>query len=424
VTTKGKNLDACFTPDDSPLARQICYGVLRNYYSLKATQSLLLAKPLAKKHTDLHVLLLTGLYSVDHLNRPQHVSVNAVVETAVSFRKTWAKGLINGVLRNYLRNRQTLMLQLDDDTQAASNHPQWLFNRIQLAYPNSTDSIIAANNSHPPMTLRVNLSEIDRPAYQKKLQAQDIGSKPGELAPGALYLTKPVSVDQLPGFAEGLVSVQDEASQLAAPLVNLQPGMTVLDACAAPGGKTCHLLESISDVSLVAVDKDERRLEQVQENLNRLNKHCDLVACDLMEFQPTQSFDRILLDAPCSATGIIRRHPDIKLLRRDTDIVKLAATQLELLAKAWSLLKENGELVYSTCSILPTENELVLSAFRKVCSSADTLPIDATWGEETGVGRQLLPTVDSTDGFFYARLRKTRLMKTRLKKAPLKKQTS
>lgn len=404
VLDDGRSLDASFKPGDSPLAKQITYGVIRHYYELEGLLSLLLNKPLTRKNRDLHVLLLAGLYSVEHLNRPAHASVNALVEATVGLKKKWAKNLINGVLRHYLRNQASLLAQLSDE-EMRSNHPTWLLNRIREAYADSQE-IIDANNSQAPMTLRVNLSRITRHDYQTRLLDQGLKSDPGKLADAAVYLKDPVQVSELPGFKEGLVSVQDEASQLAAGVLNLLPRLTLLDACAAPGGKTCHILETEPSISLTALDKDEHRINLVRENLSRLNLNSQLVAEKLEAFSSGKKYDRILLDAPCSATGIIRRHPDIKLLRRDADIDKLAATQLALLEKAWVLLKDNGELVYSTCSILPTENDDVIGTFVEANATARVSLIDVDWGHATSFGRQLLPGKQGCDGFFYSRLKK------------------
>lgn len=405
VTDQGRSLDGSLT--GSSLARQIAFGVLRHYFELASKVDCLVTKPLAEKNWDIQLLIMSGIYSIDHLNRPVHASVNACVETTVELNKVWAKKLVNGVLRNYLRKKEAITNEISKDPEAATNHPQWLISRIQSAYPDHATSIFEANNIQPPMTLRVNLKQQTREDYLAALSNADIEASIGEHAATAIYLARPVAVDKLPDFETGAVSVQDEASQLVAPLMDVLPNMQVLDACAAPGGKSCHILERYPDIILVALDKDKKRLERVKENVKRLQLECQTVASDLMNFEPKeQLFDRILLDGPCSASGIIRRHPDIKLLRRDTDIDKLAATQLELLAKAWSLLKEEGELIYSTCSILPEENEMVIATFCSETPAAKTIPIDTTWGIASEHGRYLLPAPNSTDGFFYAKLKK------------------
>jgi len=412
VIGKGRSLDVSFHTSDSPLSKQIAYGVLRHYYELDNIIKSLLNKPLGKKHLDLQLLLLSGIYSIDHLKRPNHTSVNAVVDAALALNKPWAKGLVNGVLRQYIRQKDKANA-LDTVAESFSNHPEWLELRVIRAYPEVANKIFEANNTQAPMTLRVNLLKNTRNEYQKMLGEHKIESSQGSLSPTSLTLKAPSSIDSLPNFQEGFASVQDQASQLIPPLLNLTSGLRVLDACSAPGGKTCHILESCEGLNLVALDIDESRLNLVRENLTRLGLACELKASNLMDYEPSIKFDRILLDAPCSATGIIRRHPDIKLLRRDEDIDRLALTQLELLVKAWSLLKEDGELVYSTCSILPTENEEVINAFLASESTALPQTINVSWGQAAGTGRLLLPSNSNlsanTDGFYFARLKKTSL---------------
>ncbi len=393
----------------SPLAKEIAYGVLRDYYYLNAVVDKLVSKPLGEKDMDLQVLLLAGLYSATRLKRPAYTSVNAVVETAVAIGKPWAKALLNGVLRNYLRNRESIDSSVLTNEEARTNHPAWLIGVLREAWGEEAASIMDANNQHAPMTLRVNQSKTTVANYQLLLNSAGIESTEGAISDSALYLAEPVPTTSLPGFSEGLCSVQDEASQLAAGLLNLYPGARVLDACAAPGGKTCHMLETMSELNLTALDINQRRCRQIEQNLARLGKSCRVIVSDLLTWKSDEaSMDRILLDVPCSATGIIRRHPDIKLLRRQSDIAKLASAQVELLTRSWQLLKKGGELVYSTCSIFPAENEHVVARFLEETPDARVLPIDGNWGRPAGDGRQLLPTQDRNDGFFYARLsRKT-----------------
>lgn len=410
----GRSLDSAISAGDSPLSRQIAYGVLRHYFSLSAALEQLVTKPLADKHQDIELLLLAGIYSIDALNRPAHASVNFAVDAAGGLKKPWAKKLTNGVLRNYQRKSEAIAAALPTDREAATNHPQWLINRVENAYPVESESIFAANQIEPPMTLRVNLAKTSRENYLTQLETNDVVARAGELATTSIYLETPCSVERLPGFSEGLVSVQDEASQLIPLLLNLESGRRLLDACAAPGGKTCAVLEQYPDLDVTAIDKDARRSAIISENLKRLELQCHVVAEDLLQHSPATSYDRILLDVPCSATGILRRHPDIKLLRLDSDIDKLVATQEELLAKAWSLLSENGELLYSTCSILPTENAEVIQRFVEHQPEATLLPIESLLPESVKKtakifpgGLQLFPTNGGTDGFFFSRLMKS-----------------
>ncbi|MFT4711789.1 MAG: 16S rRNA (cytosine967-C5)-methyltransferase [Candidatus Azotimanducaceae bacterium] len=403
VIFKGKSLDNSFAPGDSPLAKQVSYGVLRDYYRLKSVVGKLLQKPLPTKHNDIFLLLLSGIYSIDSLRRPAYTSVNAAVQCTASLNKGWSKGLVNAVLRNYIRKSSELNEQIEPNTEAATNLPKWLYSRIVKAWPGKEHAIATACNHEPPMTLRV-VNSWHQNKYDEALQAIEITSHWGRLHEHACYLSAPVPVDELPGFSSGEVSVQDEASQLAALLLDLEPGQQVLDACAAPGGKSCHILQKCPEVTLTAIDKDPNRLDRVNANLERIAASAKVIACDLNDYKPAELFDRILLDAPCSATGIIRRHPDIKLLRRESDIDKLAATQAKLLNVAWDLLKVGGKLLYSTCSILPEENEDIVSAFCHSNTDAIVDELSVSWGIQTTTGRQLLPTASSHDGFFYARL--------------------
>ncbi len=405
VLGRGRSFDAGRCPGASPLAREIAYGVLRQYFRLQAIVNLLVKKPLADKHLDIRLLIYAGLYSIDMLKRPAHASVNAAVESVADIGKPWAKGLVNGVLRNYLRNLTDIEGKISQNNEAVTGHPDWLHELICRDWPADNEAIIAANNQQAPMTLRVNQRRIDRAGYERELGSADIQSRVGELATTALYLDAPVSVNRLPGFGEGKVSIQDEVSQLAATVLDPEPGNHVLDACAAPGGKTCHLLEAQPDMQLTALDVDGGRVEQIQENLARLELECELVTADLSKWNPADRiFDRILLDAPCSGTGVIRRHPDIKLLRRKSDVGKLANTQLTLLRAAWRLLKGGGVLVYSTCSVLKAENDDVIGRFLDTTSNVSVTRMEAPWGTATRFGRQLLPTPDRHDGFYYARL--------------------
>jgi len=402
----GRSLDYAIGSGDSPLSRQIAYGVLRNFYSLSASLEQLVKKPIADKHQDVELLILAGMYSIDSLNRPAHASVNFAVDAAVGLKKPWAKQLTNGVLRSYQRQKSVLLDKMSDDREAVTNHPLWLLHRIERAYPDRAEQILMANQVEPPMTLRVNVRQTSRNDYLELLAGAGIAARSGALATTSIYLETPRPVDALPGFADGLASVQDEASQMIPNLLHLELGHRVLDACAAPGGKTCAILEAQSGIQLTALDKDAKRAAIINDNLRRLNLACEVEASDLLQHHPDELYDRILLDVPCSATGIIRRHPDIKLLRLDSDIDKLAATQKELLAKAWSLLCTNGELLYSTCSILPNENQGIVEQFVQDHNDARVLPINSDAGISTPEGLQLLPTTGGSDGFFFSRLKK------------------
>ena len=405
VVKKGQSLTASIPPEASPLAKQITYGVLRDYYLLDHLCGCVLDKPLPAKHLDLKLLLFCGIYSIRTLNRPQHTSVNAAVDVPKTMRKAWSKGLVNAVLRNYIRRRGEINDTSHQSIEIRTNHPEWLTTRIRRAWPEEGLQLLHTNNEKPPMVLRINEQKTTREEYLKLLSDIDHSASPGLLVPSSVILASPCPVSQLPRFEDGWVSVQDEASQLAAHLLTTTAGEDVLDACAAPGGKACHLLERDPDIKLVANDISQSRLQAVIDNLTRLNLSCEIASMDLLDFS-NRKFNKILLDAPCSATGIIRRHPDIKLLRRNSDIDKLCAMQLRLISAAWQLLDHGGELLYSTCSVLPDENEDIISDFISDREDVQVLPIKVDAGIELQIGHQLLPTSGSHDGFYYAHLRK------------------
>ncbi|NQX87200.1 MAG: 16S rRNA (cytosine(967)-C(5))-methyltransferase RsmB [Halioglobus sp.] len=390
------------------LLQQLCYGSLRHAPRLQALLIMLLDKPLKTKDRDLQGLLICGLYQFDHTRIPDHATVAATVNATRALRKDWARGLINAVLRRYQRERNMLIQSLSPAAMAA--HPDWLFQCIHSQWPRAASSIIDSNNQQAPMTLRVNRRKVSREDYLSSLSAQGIAASAGALTPDSLQLTQPMDVDDLPGFAAGQVSVQDEAAQLAAIMLSARPGERVLDACAAPGGKCCHILEIMPGLSeLVAMDVNASRLTRVRDNLTRLGLSATVLQGDAASppntLQPA-SFDRILLDAPCSASGVIRRHPDIKLLRRERDLRPLAQHQLRLLHGLWPLLKPGGSLLYATCSVLDAENSQVVHRFLDGQDAAIHSVPSASGGEIVSGGRQLLPTAAGPDGLFYARFKK------------------
>ncbi len=402
---------ASLSPADAAFVKELCFGVLRWYFQLHAVLQSLLAKPLRNKDIDVYALLLVGAYQLSHMRTPGHAALSQTVEACRRINKQWATGLVNGVLRKYDRNREALFAALTNNEQLA--HPLWLSERISRAWPADAAAIMHAGNQRPPLTLRVNKLKISRDDYLHELTALDISAHACAFAPQAIIVEAAVGVQSLPGFTAGRVSVQDEGAQLAAALLDLQPSHSVLDACAAPGGKTCHMLELQPQLQLLGIDIKPQRLERVQENLDRLQLSAQLLAADLGEPESWcrgekrgELFDRILLDVPCSATGVIRRHPDIKFLRQEQDIAPLTQTQCKLLQVAWRLLKPGGKLLYSTCSILPDENEHIVGAFVAQTEDAVHQPIHAAWGRECDHGRQLLPQSDTHDGFYYALLNK------------------
>jgi len=312
---------------------------------------------------------------------------------------------VNAVLRNFLRGQEKLLKQKDDYWPAKFAFPQWLLDRIKNAYPENWQDIFAESNSRAPMTLRVNLNHQTREEYLQKLNEIGIQANIVESVKTAISLDKPQNVYDLPGFSDGEVSVQDAAAQGASILLDCQDGMTVLDACAAPGGKTGHILESARNLNVIAIDSSKLRLERVKENLDRLKLNAKLIVSDALEtnnFAKDLLFDRILLDAPCSATGVIRRHPDIKVLRRNSDIKQLQQVQSDMLDALWAKLKTNGIMLYATCSILPEENEIQMQNFVKRHKDAEVIKLS----KAQGIGRQIFPGEDNMDGFYYAKLQK------------------
>jgi len=397
-------------PERRALAQELCYGTLRWAPRLEALLDLLLAKPLKAKDSDIKSLLLLGLYQLAYMEIPPHAAVSETVAVTALLNKGWAKGLVNALLRRFQRERDALEAKLAKDEVAVSAHPAWLLALLKQAWPEQWPAIVAANNRRPPMTLRVNRRRRARDAYLATLEASGMAAEPSPHAPDALTLQQAVNVEQLPGFAAGEVSVQDAAAQLAALLVDPQPGMRVLDACAAPGGKTGHLLEICDDIELVALDIEEKRLVRIEQNLDRLGLTAELVAADAAmpsAWWDDRPFDRILLDAPCSASGVIRRHPDIKLLRQADDIEQLVKLQARILQALWPLLKPGGTLVYATCSVLPQENAEQLANFLANHEDAKERPLEKRWGQATTIGRQILPDQEGMDGFFYACIEKT-----------------
>ncbi len=395
----------------SPIGQQICYGVTRNWFYYDRVIDALLDKPLPEKHQDLWLILMAGLYSMDHLHRPQHASVNHAVESVIKLGKPWAKGLINAVLRRYGREAETLKQQIVQSAEARLNHPEWLIKLINDDWPDHPE-IFEHNNNQAPMTLRVNTSKITRDEYIAKLTNENIEARAGAFAPSAVVLGKPTPVEALPGFTDGEVSVQDEAPQLVPGLMNLKPGLSVIDACAAPGGKTCHLLESEPGIELTSIDRDRKRVHLITENLERLSLRANVVTQSFEQYTTDAKFDRILVDAPCSATGIIRRHPDIKLLRTKSDVDKLSSIQRALLDKAFDLLTIGGELLYATCSILRQENDRVIQDFLEGDASKELIVLRHPKCSEsstllpTEFGLQFLPTAQEHDGFYYSGIRR------------------
>ncbi len=396
-------------PRDRSLVQELSYGVMRWHPRLDWMLRQLLKKPLRSKDSDIGALLLIGLYQLLYLRVAEHAAVHETAGAANRLGKRWAVGLINGVLREFQRRQQSLLEAMKEDKEAAAAMPAWLLERIQKQWPEQWKDRVAAMNGRPPMSLRVNRCKEDRREYLERLQKQGISATSIATTSSGVILEKPLDVMLLPGFKEGLVSVQDGGAQLAAELLDIRAGQRILDACAAPGGKIGHILESAAELEVTAVDVDQARLQLIGENLARLNLSAEVVQGDAA--QPggewsERQYDRILLDVPCSATGVMRRHPDIKYLRRPEDIAALAEIQSRILHAIWPRLMPGGLMLYVTCSILPEENEMQVSAFLQQEPSAREKPIEESWGESHGVGRQIAPGMMNMDGFYYARLEK------------------
>jgi 16S rRNA (cytosine967-C5)-methyltransferase len=421
VVTRGESADSAFgirapVPAESSAVRAIALGTLRWYFRLAPAVDGLLARP-GTLPAGIRSLLLVAAHQVEYSQHAPEAVVHAAVDAARLLDAPRIAGLANAVLRRFVRERTALLERVDQSLAARTAHPTWLVDRLSAAWPDDAPQILAANNLHPPMALRLDGSRHSAADYVAKLRSLDIGASVIQWIRNSIVLDSPRPVDELPGFAEGWVSVQDAGAQLAGPLLELKPGQRVLDACAAPGGKTGQMLELLGEAAdVTALDIDAARTQLIRENLERLRRQADVRIGDAREpetFWDGRAFDRILVDAPCSSTGVIRRHPDIKLLRRESDIAAFARVQLAILRAAVPLLAPGGRLVYSTCSLLKEENEHVIVALLEeepTLRPAQRPPAAtlAPGARECGVGLQLLPGAEAgTDGFYYACLEKT-----------------
>lgn len=380
-------------PAERAAVMDITHGALRHYGWLRGALDKLLSRPLTDSHIDR--LLIVALYQLEHTQAAPYAIVDHAVRVASAHEGGRLKGLTNAVLRNFQRRHDELAAALRREPTAFWNHPDWWVGAVQQAYPKDWKAILTASNQHPPMTVRVNRRRLSVADWLSRLQ--EAGLEGVVLEGDAVRLVKPVPVDKLPGFAEGDVSVQDAGAQLAADWLDVAEGMRVLDACAAPGGKTCHLLER-AQLDLTAVDNDAHRLQRVQSNLTRLGLSARCLTGDASRpkaWWDGQMFDRVLADVPCSASGVARRHPDIKWTRRPTDIPSLGRQQGALADALWALVAPGGKMLYATCSIFPTENRRQIDAFL-------TRHVNAELERDI----QLLPD-ENHDGFYYALIRKT-----------------
>jgi len=402
---------------DRAAVQAIASGAIRWHLRIEGWLVSLLERPGQVVQPQVRALLEVGLHQLAFSSHPPHAIVNEAVEAARLLRQPRAAGLVNAVLRRFGREQETIRARADTDPESHYAHPNWLIEQIRADWPMYAEQVLAANNEPAPMWLRVNRRRLTIERYLEILTAQGISANGSEQCPDAVRLASPMAVEQLPGFAAGEVSVQDAAAQFAAPLLGAAGGMRVLDACAAPGGKTCHILESTPDIGeLLALDRSRERLVQVEENLGRLGLAAQVVAGDAArpaEWWNGVPFDRILLDVSCSATGVIRRHPDIKLLRRASDLDSLTREQTTLLTALWPLLAPGGRLLYATCSVLRAENQRLIAAFLAAQPEAGETPPPREL-ESAGIrtagepGLQILPGAAGMDGFYYACLERRR----------------
>jgi len=391
-------------PRDRALLSASLFEATRWWLRLDAALAELLEKPLPPKARDVRALLVLGLAQIDVLDMPDYAVVASCVDAARELGHANYAGLVNALLRRFGRERTALDAKLDGDVVTCTAHPRWLVDALRRDWPDDFGAILDAGNHEAALTLRVNRRRAERASMLQRLARAEIAAKPHDDLADAIVLEESADVTRLPGYAEGLFSVQDGAAQRVADVLDLRDGLRVLDACAAPGGKAAHMLER-AEVDLVALDRDAARLPRIAENLARLGLSAEIREGDATVPKPWwdgRPFDRILLDAPCSATGIIRRQPDVKLHRRAADIAPLAATQKRMLEALWPMLAPGGRLVYATCSVLRAENEAVLAIFRADRADAHRVDVPAAFGREAGDGRQNLPGMGGMDGFFYA----------------------
>lgn len=409
---KGHNLNHVFekhfdhhlrvTAQQKSIATFLAYGAVR----FLGENQFFIQKLINKKITNkkIEALLHVALFQLNHDQSTEFTVVNEAVEAAKFINKSWAGAFVNGVLRNFIRQKEKLQLELKSNEEAYFSYPSWWITLIKDNYKKDWESILLNGNKHPPLTLRINIRKINLKQYEEKLKSEAIPYR--VLDDNALELIQPIAVEKIPGFLDGEVSVQDFGAQLAAKLLDLKDGQICLDACSAPGGKTGHMLE-IADIELVSIDHQKERLHKVKENLERLQLHAQLKCADLPATNTwwnEKLFDRILLDAPCSASGVVRRHVDIKWLRRPRDMETFARQQKIMLQAMWQLLKKGGKLLYATCSIFPDENQKVIDSFIKEHSDAK----EVKWSVDSKYSRyenQLIPS-ENHDGFFYALLEK------------------
>jgi len=396
-------IEASVQDSDRAFLKELVYGSLRLWPLYKGIVRQLLDRPLKAKDSALEATLIMAMYELDECHTPDYASVSAAVDVCNAIDKPWASRLINGCLRRYQRDRLALHDALGDTERAAL--PGWLYKSLIRSLPDAVSAIADVSKKKPPLTLRVNVQKTSRDDYQAQLQLAGIPTQ--ALGTSALTLLEPLPVAQIPQFEAGFASVQDHSAQLAAELIAFVPGARILDACAAPGGKACHLAELGAQVT--AMDISEARLEKVSDNATRLDLTIATVACsatDIPHGLIDEAFDSILLDAPCSATGVMRRNPDVKVIRTKADIAQFATLQLRLLTSVWPHLKTGGQLLYATCSLLPDENEDVVSDFLDTTADAQSVPLPKDVGIQMAFGQQVIPSPSHGDGLYYCLIEK------------------
>lgn len=392
---------------DRALTRRLAASVLRRHPALERALGRLLSRPLPRRQRLIHHLLGVGLTQLWHLDMPSHAGVNATVEAARLAGEPRMTRLVNGVLRGFQRHRDEIEGMIETDPEARHGHLAWMIECLRRAWPDDWQAVLEACNRPPPRWLRVNRRRVRRDDYLEHLDAAGIRARAGEL-PDAVVTDHAVAIRDLPGFGDGLVSIQDAGAQMAVDMLDLADGQRVLDACAAPGGKTGHILERV-DAQVLAVDADAARVSHVRENLGRLGLVAEVVAADAacpQTWWDGRRFDRILVDAPCSSTGVTRRHPDIRWLRRAADVPGYVADQRRLVAGLWPLVKPGGMLVYATCSVLPEENADQARHFLETLDHVRVETPSHRLARPAGSGRQILPGDYGMDGFFYLALRR------------------
>ena len=416
LVDRGRSLDDVFASEwfltlplserDQAMSRELSMGLCRWYFILKPLLNQRLQKPLRARDQDVEIILLLGLYQLLVMETGAHAAVNETVKLTKLLKKNWASGLTNAVLRRVVRD--DLQWQNVDRITA---YPDWMLQLIREDWSEQSDQIMVGGNQRPPLTLRIDTRQQSRQDYLKELESKQVEAFAHEVVSSAIQLKAPLDVTTLPGFDQGIVSVQDAATQIAADLLICEPGNRVLDACAAPGGKSLHLLQQYDDIHLDALDISETRLDRVRENLQRIGKSARLLVGDAAlpeHWFDGEMYDRVLIDTPCTASGVMRRHPDIKLLRRESDIMSLVSQQRKILDAIWPLLKPGGMMLYSTCSIFKGENEKQITGFLRSNVDAEEIKLSASnWGNACVHGRQILPGESDMDGFYYALLRKS-----------------